>query len=52
MIKRIVGCWVGRLSVKEEGVVGEYWLGERKGEEREEVRLMGCRVVFWVERRE
>ena len=34
MIKRIVGCGVGTLSVREEGVWGEYWVGERKGEER------------------
>ena len=26
-------------------MLGEYCVGERKGEKREEVRLMGCRVV-------
>ena len=45
MIKRIVECGVGRLSVREEGVWGENCVGERKGEERQDVRLMGCRVV-------
>ena len=32
MIKRIVRCGVGRLSVREEGVWGKQCVGERKGE--------------------
>jgi hypothetical protein len=41
MIKRNVGCGVGRLSVREEGVWGEYCVGERKKEKREGGRLIG-----------
>jgi hypothetical protein len=49
-IKRIVGCGVGRLSVREECVWGDYCAGEGKGEEREGVRLMGGCVICFAER--
>ena len=45
MIKSVVGCWGGRLRVREECVWGEYCVGERKGEERGGVRMMGSCVV-------
>ena len=34
MIKRIVGCGVGRLSVREGGVWEEYCIGKSEGEQR------------------
>ena len=37
MIKSVVGCWGGRLRVREGSVWGEYcvgkWMGEKKGRE-------------------
>ena len=45
MIKRFVGCGGVRMRVREGGEWGEYCVGERKGEEREEVRLVGGCVV-------
>jgi hypothetical protein len=45
MIMRFVGCWSGRLRVREAGVLGEYCVGDRKGEEKGGARLIGSRVV-------
>ena len=45
MIKRLVGFRGGRLRVRKGCVWGEYCVGERKGEEREGVRMMGSCVV-------
>ena len=41
MMKRFVGCEDGILRVKGGGVWGEYCVGEEKGEERGDVRVIG-----------
>ena len=45
--KKFVGCEGGRLRIREGSVWGKYCVGERKGEERGGVRLVGgCVVVL------
>ena len=41
MMKRFVGCGGWRLRIRKEGVWGEYCVGEGKGEERGDVRVIG-----------
>ena len=47
MIMRFVGCGSGRLRVREAGVLGEYCIGDRKGEEKGGVVLLFCKEVHY-----